>query len=111
MQLYVVKRSKEKEDDEGGSTRRSIASKESMYISNAAWQPSVEQTRRGMAALLSSLYIFSHTVGEKGAGMEEGAVSVMYTISRFPPAVRACQCFHLFSLIVELTLLCQWVYW
>jgi hypothetical protein len=83
----------EKEEVEGGP-RRVAVNKEAVYIMSASWQPSVEQTRRGMSALLSSLFQFSHAVGQKGSVTELIVLSVVYTVFRFPPAVRASEfCF------------------
>jgi hypothetical protein len=65
-------------------------SKQSTYIANAAWQPMVKQTVRGMAALLSSLYLFASSAALKGLTAENNVLSAFYIITRFPPAVRAC---------------------
>ncbi|KAJ7689505.1 hypothetical protein B0H14DRAFT_3051045, partial [Mycena olivaceomarginata] len=64
------------------------ASKESMFLDDAAWQPSVEQTTRGMAALLSSLYLFAHSVAQKGVAAEQKVLAAAYAVLRFPPAIR-----------------------
>lgn len=66
-------------------------SKESMFLDDAAWQPSVEQTTRGMAALLSSLYLFAHSVAQKGVAAEQKVLAAAYAVLRFPPAIRTCK--------------------
>jgi hypothetical protein len=88
--LYVVRRKTETEKD---VPKRAIVSKEQTYLADASWFPSVPQTDRGMAALLSSLYCLSKSVPEKGAAAERKVLSMLYQISRFPPAVRTCQFF------------------
>jgi hypothetical protein len=65
-------------------------SKQSTYLADDAWQPSVTQTPRGMAALLSSLYVLATSVSCKGVTAENNVLSALYAITRFPPAVRAC---------------------
>jgi hypothetical protein len=97
--LFVVKRKNEKSEAE--RTRRIAATREATYVATLSWQPSIEQSRRGMAALLSSLYMFSHAVGQKGSTTEHMVLSVMQTVTRFPPAVRASELrsFILHSLI------------
>jgi hypothetical protein len=87
--LFVVKRTNEKSEAE--RMRRIAATREATYVATLSWQPSIEQSRRGMAALLSSLYMFSHAVGETDSTTEAMALSVMQTITRFPPAVRASE--------------------
>jgi hypothetical protein len=87
--LFVIKRTNEKSEAE--RMRRIAATREATYVATLSWQPSIEQSRRGMAALLSSLYMFSHAVGQKGSTTEAMALSVMQTITRFPPAVRASE--------------------
>jgi hypothetical protein len=63
-------------------------SKESMYLADAAWHPSVPQTPRGIAALLSSLYLFAHSVAQKGVIGERRVLALAYAVLRFPPAIR-----------------------
>ena len=87
--LFVVKRTNEK--SEADRMRRIAVTREATYVATSSWQPSIEQSRRGMAALLSSLYVFSHAVGQKGSTTEYMVLSVMQTITRFPPAVRASE--------------------
>ncbi|KAJ7714801.1 hypothetical protein B0H16DRAFT_514129 [Mycena metata] len=84
--LYAVKR--RIEVAETPSDKRSIVSKQSMYLADAAWHPSVPQTPRGMAALLSSLYLLAHSVGQTGVAGEQKVLALVYTLFRFPPAVR-----------------------
>jgi hypothetical protein len=86
--LYAVKRKNEAitEPQEFAPTSRS---KEQVYLADSAWQPSVPQTTRGMAALLSSLYTMVHSANQKGSGGETNILSFLYAITRFPPAVRA----------------------
>ncbi|KAJ7581814.1 hypothetical protein C8J56DRAFT_1029289 [Mycena floridula] len=84
--LYVVRRKNATDDNE--ADRREIASKETVYALNAAWQPSQEQTSRGMSALLSSLYVLSHSVAVKGVLAEQRVLAMLYMLCRFPPAVR-----------------------
>ncbi|KAJ7472963.1 hypothetical protein B0H11DRAFT_1345488 [Mycena galericulata] len=87
--LYAVKRKTESATDMTASAdKRGTVSKESMYLNDAAWQPSVEQTPRGMAALLSSLYLFAHSVAQKGVGAEQKVLALAYGVLRFPPAIR-----------------------
>jgi hypothetical protein len=66
-------------------------SKEHTYLADPAWQPSVLQTSRGMAALLSSLYLFVHSANQKGSNGESNILAFLYTITKFPPAVRTCK--------------------
>ncbi|KAJ6451921.1 hypothetical protein C8R45DRAFT_1041477 [Mycena sanguinolenta] len=93
--LYAVRRNTVTEsvsadsdaDSDAGEKRRTV-SKQSAYLSDAAWQPSVVQTPRGMAALLSSLYLFSHSVAQKGIAAEQKVLATAYAVLRFPPAIR-----------------------
>ncbi|KAF8148358.1 hypothetical protein K438DRAFT_1989266 [Mycena galopus ATCC 62051] len=88
--LYAVKRKTEiKPAGAAAGQPRASASKQSMYLSEPAWQPSVDQTPRGMAALLSSLYLFAHSVAQKGIAAEQKVLAVAYAVLRFPPAIRA----------------------
>lgn len=73
--------------------KRGTVSKESMYLNDAAWHPSVAQTPRGMAALLSSLYLFAHSVAQKGVAAEQKVLALAYAALRFPPAIRTCKSF------------------
>jgi hypothetical protein len=75
-------------------------SKEHTYLADPAWQPSVLQTSRGMAALLSSLYLFVHSANQKGSNGEANILAFLYTITKFPPAVRACKSFTLLILLL-----------
>ncbi|KAJ7670709.1 hypothetical protein DFH06DRAFT_1468485 [Mycena polygramma] len=86
--LYAVKRTMDIVDNSAASDKRSTISKVSMYLADAAWRPSVLQTPRGMAALLSSLYLFAHSVAQKGAAAEQRVLSLAYALLRFPPAIR-----------------------
>ncbi|KAF8189626.1 hypothetical protein K438DRAFT_2019046 [Mycena galopus ATCC 62051] len=88
--LYAVKRKTDiKPAGAAAGQPRASASKQSMYLSEPAWQPSVDQTPRGMAALLSSLYLFAHSVAQKGIAAEQKVLAVAYAVLRFPPAIRA----------------------
>lgn len=86
--LYVVRRLNEPPEE---NLKRATVSKELAYLADAAWQPTILQTRRGMAAMLSSLYMFSHSVAQKKSLLDHEVLAVMYRITRFPPAVRACK--------------------
>ncbi|KAJ7446553.1 hypothetical protein FB451DRAFT_1412223 [Mycena latifolia] len=86
--LYAVKRRTEVPDASSASDKREIASKQSMYLADAAWHPSVPQTPRGIAALLSSLYLLAHSVAQKNIAGEQKVLALAYAIFRFPPAVR-----------------------
>jgi hypothetical protein len=88
--LYAVKR-KNDTAAETADSKRGTASKQGMYLADAAWQPSVLQSSRGMAALLSSLYLLAHSVAQKGIDGEQKVLAIMYAVTRFPPAVRACE--------------------
>ncbi|KAJ7155009.1 hypothetical protein C8R46DRAFT_1226970 [Mycena filopes] len=83
--LYVVKRRVQNAEDNG---KRGTASKETMYLADAAWHPSVPQTPRGIAALLSSLYVFAHSVAQKGSVGEQRVLALAFAVLRFPPAIR-----------------------
>jgi hypothetical protein len=91
LTLYVVKRRCEVTGDMAGSKHVGL-SKQSTYLADAAWQPMVKQTVRGMAALLSSLYLLAASAARKGLAAENNVLSALYAITRFPPAVRACRC-------------------
>jgi hypothetical protein len=84
--LYAVKRMVEAE----GAPKPSTVSKEWTYLSSQAWQPSVPQTARGMAALLSSLYSLTKSV--KGVAAEGRVLSMLHGLTYFPPAVRTREC-------------------
>ncbi|KAJ7106228.1 hypothetical protein C8R44DRAFT_805910 [Mycena epipterygia] len=87
--LYAVKRKIGTAVTAPGSEKqRGTVSKESMYLTDDAWHPSVPQTPRGIAALLSSLYLFAHSVAQKGVAAEQKVLAVAYAIFRFPPAIR-----------------------
>jgi hypothetical protein len=89
VDLYAVRRMVE-----GGeaAAKRSTVSREWTYLSAQSWQPSVPQTARGMAALLSSLYCLTKLVPLKGVVVEGRVLSMLHGITNFPPAVRACEC-------------------
>jgi len=91
--LYAVKRVAETE----AAPKRSI-SREWTYLSGQAWQPSVPQTARGMAALLSSLYILTKSVPSKGVVAEGRVLSMLHEITHFPPAVRTRECLSMVCL-------------
>ncbi|KAF7326486.1 hypothetical protein MSAN_02509900 [Mycena sanguinolenta] len=83
--LYAVRRKTESTSaDSDAVEKRGTVSKESAYLSDAAWQPSVVQTPRGMAALLSSLYIFSHSVAQKGIAAEQKGSCDRVCCASFP---------------------------
>ena len=93
--LYVVKRRTEESIATSTPTDKpEIASKQSMYLADAAWHPSVPQTPRGLAALLSSLYLFAHSVAQKEVAGEQKVLALVYAIFRFPPAVRTREPSH-----------------
>jgi len=85
--LYAVKRMPEAETAPKRSTSR-----EWTYLSSQAWQPSIPQTARGMASLLSSLYILTKSVPSKGVVAEGRVLSMLHEITYFPPAVRTREC-------------------
>ncbi|KAJ6599763.1 hypothetical protein DFH09DRAFT_626245 [Mycena vulgaris] len=85
--LYAVKR-RMANADAALPDKRGTVSKESMYLEDPAWHPSVPQTPRGISALLSSLYLFSHSVAQKGVAGEQKVLALAYAIFRFPPAIR-----------------------
>jgi hypothetical protein len=87
--LYAVKRMAEAEE---GASKHSPVSRERTYLSSQAWQPSIPQTSRGMAALLSSLYSLTKSVPSKGVAAEGRVLSMLHRITHFPPAVRTCEC-------------------
>ena len=87
--LYAVKRMAEAGE---AAPKRSTVSREWTYLSSQAWQPSVPQTARGMAALLSSLYTLTKLVPSKGATAEGRVLSMLHEITYFPPAVRTREC-------------------
>ena len=82
-------------------------SKEHIFLADPAWQPSVLQTQRGMAAMLSSLYVFVHSANQKGSVGEANILAFLYSITRFPPAIRACKSLPsldiVFPLLTEFT--------
>ena len=87
--LYAVKRMAEAGE---GAPKRGTVSREWTYLFSQAWQPSVPQTARGMAALLSSLYSLTKSVPSKGVAAEVRVLSMLHGITYFPPAVRTREC-------------------
>jgi hypothetical protein len=87
--LYAVKRMAEAGE---GAPKRSTVSREWTYLFSQAWQPSVPQTARGMAVLLSSLYSLTKSVPSKGVAAEGRVLSMLHGITNFPPAVRTREC-------------------
>jgi hypothetical protein len=87
--LYVVKRMAEAGE---ATPKPNTISREWTYLSGQAWQPSIPQTPRGMAALLSCLYRFTKLVPSKGVAAEGRVLSMLQAITYFPPAVRTCEC-------------------
>ena len=87
--LYAVKRTAEARE---AAPKRGTVSREWTYLSGQAWQPSVPQTARGMAALLSSLYSLTKSVPSKGVAAEGKVLSMLHGITYFPPAVRTREC-------------------
>ncbi|PVF99226.1 hypothetical protein CPB86DRAFT_315970 [Serendipita vermifera] len=85
--LYAVRRKNDVNTNLQASNSAN-RSKERVYLVDSAWQPSVLQTRRGMAALLSSLYTLVHAANQKGTNGESNILAFLYAITRFPPAVR-----------------------
>ncbi|KAJ7148093.1 hypothetical protein C8R43DRAFT_1108121 [Mycena crocata] len=87
--LYVVERRAEAATAPAVSDKRATTvSKQSMYLEGNAWHPSVPQTPRGIAALLSSLYLFAHAVAQTGVAGEQKVLALAYAVLRFPPAIR-----------------------
>ncbi|KAF7335602.1 putative bifunctional E2/E3 enzyme [Mycena venus] len=84
--LYAVKRKTAAQAQT--PDKHKTASKQAMYLADEAWQPSVTQTPRGMAALLSSLYLLSQSVPQKGAPAEQRVLALAYAVLRFSPAIR-----------------------
>ena len=84
--LYAVKRKIEPAGD--GAAKPATVSKQQTYMVDSSWHPSIPQTTRGMAALLSSLYRLAQSIPLKGAVAEGRVLSMLYEITRFPPAVR-----------------------
>ncbi|KAG6918190.1 hypothetical protein DXG01_015978 [Tephrocybe rancida] len=87
--LYAVKRRCDNSATPGSKHAAVPTTKQSAYQLNSAWQPSVVQTPRGMAALLSSLLVLSETVRKQGVTSENKILTTLFSITRFPPAVRA----------------------
>ncbi|KAJ7484167.1 hypothetical protein FB451DRAFT_1169243 [Mycena latifolia] len=85
--LYAVKR-RTATAAASASDKRGTISKESMYLDDPAWHPSIPQTPRGIATLLSSLYLFSDSVARKDIAAEQKVLALAYTLFRFPPAIR-----------------------
>jgi hypothetical protein len=84
--LYAVKRQAEAGE---AAPRGPTVSRERTYLFDHAWQPTVHQTTRGMAALLSCLYCLAHLISLKGVAVESSVLSILHQITFFPPAVRA----------------------
>lgn len=89
--LYAVKRKIDGDAAAPTTDKPATVSKQSMYLTDAAWHPSIPQTPRGIAALLSSLYLFAHSVPQNGAGAEARVLALAYAVLRFPPAIRTCE--------------------
>ena len=83
--LYAVKRKAESGEV---ATKRVTVSREKTYLFDQAWQPSVPQTARAMAALLSSLYRLTKSIPLQGAVAEGKVLAVLHELTGFPPAVR-----------------------
>lgn len=109
--LYAVKRKIEIAGD--GAAKPATVSKQQTYMVDSSWHPSIPQTTRGMAALLSSLYRLAQSIPLKGAVAEGKVLSMLYEITRFPPAVRTREFLspitHTRSLFVEPLAFEQWV--
>lgn len=84
ISLYVVKRHRQ----DTNTDNKGVTSKQSMYLSDMSYQPSIIQTPRGMSAFLASLYRLCALVADKGSTAERRIISSLYTITRFPPAGR-----------------------
>ncbi|KAJ7636568.1 hypothetical protein FB45DRAFT_447877 [Roridomyces roridus] len=82
--LYAVKRTL---PTGNGDAEQDKDKKHSAFLDDAAWQPSVEQTPRGMAALLSSLFLFGSSLDPKGDGLRK-VLAAAFAVLRFPPAIR-----------------------
>ncbi|KAG6918191.1 hypothetical protein DXG01_015979 [Tephrocybe rancida] len=87
--LYTVKRTCNNNDASSSKHGAIPISKQSAYQLDTAWQPSTPQTSRGMAALLASLFVLSEMVRKQGLASENKVLAALYSITRFPPAVRA----------------------
>ena len=87
--LFAVKRQAEAGET---ATKGPAVSRGKTYLFDKAWQPTVLQTTRGMAALLSCLYRMAHLISLKGVAVEASVLSVLHQITCFPPAVRASEC-------------------
>jgi hypothetical protein len=97
--LYTVRRKAECGE---GAPKREHVSREKTYLFEQAWQPSVLQTNRGMASLLSCLYCLTRLVPLNGVAAEVKVLSILHQITGFPPAVRTCECLQLPCLTVSL---------
>jgi hypothetical protein len=104
--LYAVKRQAVSGE---AAPKGDTVSREKTYLFDQAWQPSVPQTTRGMAALLSCLYRLAHLIPLKGVAAEVRVLSTLHQITCFPPAVRARKYLPLSCLTVASHLsLYQW---
>jgi hypothetical protein len=88
--LYAIKRNAQALE---ATSKRGTVSREWTYLFSQAWQPSVHQTTRGMAALLSSLYCMTKVIPSK---VEGRVLSILHRVTYFPPAVRASQSLLIF---------------
>lgn len=86
ISLYVIKRKSRSKEELSEHAKKS---KERMYIADSAWQPSIPQTERGMAAFLSSLFRLAYSIPIRGTVAEDRMLSILYQITSFPPAVRS----------------------
>ncbi|KAF5392275.1 hypothetical protein D9757_001558 [Collybiopsis confluens] len=85
--LYVVQRAVANKD-----ASLSPARGKTTFLDSPAWHPNgLLQTPRGIACLLSSLYVMAESVahGKTRVQGTRNVLSMMYMIGRFPPAVRA----------------------
>ncbi|THH31004.1 hypothetical protein EUX98_g3179 [Antrodiella citrinella] len=94
--LYVVKRKDNGNvKQQNGTARTPVVGKSAVYTESDSWQPMVEQSARGVATFLSSLFVFvnylslynKEDTGTKN--MHTRAMHHLLALTRFPPAVRA----------------------
>jgi hypothetical protein len=79
--LYAVKRNSQTSEE---ASKCGTVSREWAYLLSPAWQPSVHQTTRGMAALLASWYCMTKVMASR---VESRALSILHRVTYFPPAV------------------------
>ncbi|KIK54985.1 hypothetical protein GYMLUDRAFT_48188 [Collybiopsis luxurians FD-317 M1] len=85
--LYVVQRTAAK-----GEAAALPKTGKATFLNNPAWYPDgIKQTSRGIASLLSSLYVMAEAIahGENCTQTTGNVLAMLYMVSRFPPAVRS----------------------